>query len=90
MSPYTSSVETWWIALDAVPSGRLQQHVGAIDVGLDKGVGLHQRAVDVGLGGKVDDGVDLVGLHGGIHGRSVGNVALDKGVALWQNAPRHP
>ena len=35
----------------------LEQHVGAVDVGLDEVAGLLDRAVDVGLGGEVDDRV---------------------------------
>ena len=37
---------------------RLEQREHAEDVGPEKRVGLHQRAVDVRFGGEVDDGVD--------------------------------
>ena len=38
---------------------RFEQHVGAVDVSLDEGVGAHDAAVDVRLGGKVDDGIGM-------------------------------
>ena len=41
--------------------GRFQQHVGAIDIGLNEGIRVHDAAIDVRLGGKVDDGVDIKG-----------------------------
>ena len=41
------------------PSRRFEQHPGAPDVGLDEGTGVEDRAVDVRLGGEVDDGVGL-------------------------------
>jgi hypothetical protein len=39
-------------------AGRLEQHVGPDDVGPQKGVRLEDRAIDVGLGGEVDDRLD--------------------------------
>jgi hypothetical protein len=53
------------IALQTELPRHLQQRVRAVDAGLDEGVGVHDGAVDVGLGGEVDDGVDVVGAHGG-------------------------
>ena len=38
-------------------AGGLEQHVGALGVGGDERVGLGDRAVDVRLGGEVDDRV---------------------------------
>ena len=55
---------------------------GAHDVGLDERLGRIDGAVDVGLGGEVDDGVDRV----------VGQEARDEGVvadvALREDVPR--
>jgi len=48
-------------ALVTMLFGGLKQHPGAVDVGLDKGAGLEQRSVDVGLGGEVEDAVVLGG-----------------------------
>ena len=45
---------------DAGVAGGLEQDVGPEDVGLDEGVGLVDRAIDVGLGGEVDDRVAAV------------------------------
>src|SRR6202022_3123520 len=43
-------------ALLMVFQGGLQQDVGAVDIRLHEGAGVEQGAVDVGLGGEVDDG----------------------------------
>ena len=59
-----------------------QQAVGAVDVGLDERRRLQQRAVDVALGGEVDDGVDLVDQLPDELG--VADVALHEAVALAQ------
>ncbi len=66
------------IALEAMGAGRLQQHIGAADVGLEELVRLHQRAIDVGRGREVDDGVDLMIAHGLIDRGRIADVALHK------------
>ena len=43
--------------LDLEPAGRVHHDVGAEAVGVDEVVGADDRAVDVALGGEVDDGV---------------------------------
>ena len=69
------------VALQLELARRLQQHVGAVDVGLDEGVRVHDRAVDVRLGREVDDRVDLVRLQRLSHRLCVADVALHEGVA---------
>ena len=44
-----------------VTARRLAEQGGPADVGLDERKGVQERAVDMGLGGEVDDGVDLGG-----------------------------
>ena len=53
--------------LDADLLGALQQHVGAIHVGVGEAVGVAKAQVDMRLGGKVEDGVDVVSLQAGDH-----------------------
>ena len=60
---------------DAGVAGGLEQHVGAVDVGGDELAGRLDRAVDVRLGGEVDDRV--AALDGGPDGVAVGDVGLD-------------
>ena len=55
------------------------------DVGADEGLGIHDGAVDVRLGGEVDDGVGGVG-DGVAHGLSVGDVGADELVSLVGDA----
>ena len=45
--------------MDLVLPGGLQQHVGAVHVGLDEATRVQDGPVHVGLGGEVDDGVHL-------------------------------
>ena len=45
----------------AVLARRLAEHRGTTHVGFDEGEGIHERAVDVRLGGEVDDRVHLGG-----------------------------
>lgn len=40
--------------------GRLEQDVGAVDVGLGEGEGVTERVVNVGLGGEMHHGIDLL------------------------------
>ena len=65
---------------DAGVARRLQQHEGAEDVGEDELAGRLDRAVDVGLGGEVDDGVAACDGFGDDAG--IGDVALDELEAL--------
>ena len=46
--------------LDAACFGALEEDLRAYDVGGGKGCGVFEARVDVGLGGEVDDGVDIV------------------------------
>ncbi len=48
------------IAFEAELAGGFEQHVRAVDIGLDEGVRVHDRAIHVGLGREIDDGVDVV------------------------------
>ena len=57
-------------------AGGFEQDVGSVDVGLDEGAGVLDRAVDVGLGSEVDDRL-TAGDRPGDGGR-VGDVALDE------------
>ena len=47
------------VELAPVGEGGFEQGVGAADVGLDEGRGAVDRAVDVALGGKMQDGIGL-------------------------------
>ena len=66
-------------AVDADLAGDVAQHVGAVAVGAHEGVGRHDRAVDVALGGEVHDRV--VAGHGCGDGLAVADVALHEAVA---------
>lgn len=70
-------------ALDADLLGGLEQHVGAVDVGVGEAVRVTEAQVDVRLRGEVEDGVDVVALEAVHHLGGVGDVALVEGeVAL--------
>lgn len=70
-------------AADVYLFGTLQQHVGAVDIGMGKVVRVAKAQVDVRLGGKVEDCIDAVALQAVDHLGRVGDVALVKGkVAL--------
>ena len=56
--------------------GGLEQAVGADDIGFDKGVGAGDGAVDVALGGEMDDGVDEMAAQQLLGQRLVANVAM--------------
>ncbi len=62
-------------------ASRFQQHVGAVDIGLDEGVGVHDGAVDVRLGREIDDSVHVMALYGRRHGFPIADVAADEMVA---------
>ena len=61
---------------------RLEEDEGADDIGLDKGSGAVDGAVDVTLGGKVDDGPRPVLPQEGRDELPVTYITLDKGVAF--------
>jgi hypothetical protein len=61
-------------------ASRLEQHIGAVDVGGDELARRLDRAVDVGLGGEVDDRIAT--LHGGPDGLAIRDVGLDQLEAL--------
>lgn len=70
-------------ALDANLLGALEQNVGAVDVGVGEAVGVAKAQIDVRLGGKVEDSVNVVTLQAVDNLRGVGDVALVEGeVAL--------
>src|ERR1041385_1567333 len=63
----------------------LEQDEDAEDVGFDERVRAHERAVDVGLGGEVDDDVDAAAIHPLVrlgHVRGLGDVAVHEAVIL--------
>lgn len=66
-------------ALDADLLGGLEQHVGAVDVGVGEPVRVTEAQVDVRLRGEVEDGVDVVALEAVHHLGGVGDVALVEG-----------
>lgn len=66
---------------DAVLPGGLQQHLGALDVGLDKGCRVQDAAIHVGLGGQVGDEVEFFLPEKTVDQLPVGYVAADKAVA---------
>ena len=57
----------------------LQQHVGAVDVGMRKAVGVAKAQVNVRLGGKVEDGIDIVAFQAVINLGGGGDVSLVEG-----------
>lgn len=59
-------------------AGRLEQGVGAHDVGFDEGVRTLDGAVHVGFRRKVDNGVDVVGHQEIFHQGLIQNVAVDE------------
>lgn len=63
-------------ALDADLLGTLEEDMGAVDVGVCEAVRVAKAQVDVRLGGKVEDGVDVVALEAVNHLDGVGDVAL--------------
>ena len=70
------------VALDAELAGRVEQRARADHVGAGEGFLVVDRAVDVGLGGEVDDRVDP--LHRLADRRRVLDRALDEAGALGQ------
>ena len=52
-----------------------QERVGADDIGLDEGGGAVDGAIDVGFGGKMDDGIRSFGRDDGEKLASVANVS---------------
>jgi hypothetical protein len=64
-----------------VPARRLEQGVRAVDVRADEGLGVVDRAVDVGLGGEVHDDVDPVFGDGALDGVMIADVRVNKPIA---------
>lgn len=69
-------------AVDADALGALEEDVGAVDVGVGEAVRVTEAQVDVGLGGEVENGVNVVALQAVEHLVGIGDVALDKGKVL--------
>ena len=59
-------------------AGHLQQRPGAVDIGTYHGVWLKDRAIHVSLGGKIDDGVNGMLVHGSAYRINVANIAAHK------------
>lgn len=57
---------------------RLEQGVGAHDIGFNEGIRALDGAVHVGFSGKMDNGVDVAGGKQGFHQGLVQDVAVDK------------
>lgn len=66
-------------ALDADLLGGLEKDVGPVDVGVGEAVRVAKAQVDVGLGGEVEDGIDVVTLEAVHDLGGVGDVALVEG-----------
>src|SRR5262245_14501624 len=66
-------------SLDAGGAGGVEQDLGTNDVGADERPGVHDAAINMALGGKVDDGMDAG--HGGGDGCGIGDVAFDETIA---------
>ena len=70
-------------AIAAVPEqpsapSRLEQGKGSPHVGLDEGLRAEDRAIDVGLGGEVDDRVDVVIAEYAMDELTIANITLDQ------------
>src|SRR5436305_1814363 len=65
-------------ALDIETAGGLQQDVDTVDVGLDEGAGVVDRAVDMSLRREVNDGV--AAFERGVDSVWVTDVALDEAI----------
>ncbi len=63
-----------------VCAGRLEQVVGADDVGLDEVSGAVDRAVDVGFGGEVHHPIGAKVIKGGGHRGGIADVGLEEAV----------
>ena len=57
-------------------AGRLQQHVGPVDIGPHERAGVHQRPVDMRFGGEVHDGIRV--LRHRVHVGRFGDIAPDE------------
>lgn len=58
--------------------GGLKERKGTHDIGASKGEGVLDTAVDMTLGCKVDDAIDLLVLHQLVEGFEVADIHLDK------------
>lgn len=65
--------------LDAHLLGTLEENVRAVHVGVGELVGVSEAQVDVGLGGKVEDGIDVMPLEAVHDLGGVGDVAMVEG-----------
>ena len=63
---------------DAVLAAGVHQHGGADDVGLQKDLGVFNRAVDMALGGEIHHDIRMLLLEQAVHARSVADIRLDK------------
>jgi hypothetical protein len=65
-------------ALDASGLSALKENVSTVDISVGEAVRVAERQVDVGHGGEVEDGVDVVALDAGLDLLWVGDVALEE------------
>ncbi len=65
-------------------AGSLQQHVGAVDIGLDEGIGVHDGAVNMRFRSEVDNGIHVVSSHRLSHCGSVTDVAPHENVTVGE------
>jgi hypothetical protein len=72
------------IALDLEGAGGLEQLVGAVAVGHVEGARRLDRAVDVRIGGEVDDDAGVVAAHGVEDGLAVGDIAPHERIAALE------
>ena len=68
--------------LDGVMAAGFEDVVEADEVGFDVGIGVSDAVADTGLGGEVDDDIELVLCEEGVDEVAVGDVASDKGPGL--------
>src|SRR5512142_390081 len=73
------------VALEVVLFGSLEEHVRAVDIRADKGIGVENGAIDMGLGCKIDEGVDLVLAHRLLDGRHVADITAHEPEARITN-----
>src|SRR5579875_2971580 len=66
-------------AFNARSAGRVEQHLRSQNVGADKWTGVENAAINVALGGKMDDAMDP--LHGGPHDVAVGDITMYETIA---------
>ena len=69
-------------ALDAVAPGGIEQHARPDHVGVDEILRRIDAAIDMRFGREIDDGVELLLGHERVHLVGIGDVGLEKFVAL--------